>query len=48
MYTQRMLNVCMFRHQNAGQYHNIHVMVTCNFENMAKFRYFGTTVTNEN
>jgi ribosomal protein S2 len=35
------------RHQNAGQNHNIKVANKC-FENVAQFRYFGTTITNQN
>jgi hypothetical protein len=37
----------MFRHQNAGQNHNIKIASRC-LENMAKYRYFGTTITNQN
>jgi hypothetical protein len=35
------------RHQNAGQSHDIKVANGC-FENVAKFRYFGTRITNQN
>jgi len=37
----------MSHHQNSGQYHNIK---TANelFENVAKFKYLGTTLTTEN
>jgi ribosomal protein S2 len=34
-------------HQNAGQNDNIKIANRC-FENMAKFRYLGTTITNKN
>jgi ribosomal protein S2 len=37
----------LFRHQNAGQNHGINVANRC-FENVAQFRYLGTTVTNQN
>jgi hypothetical protein len=35
------------RHQNAGQNHDIKIANRC-FENVAQFRYLGTTVTNQN
>jgi hypothetical protein len=35
------------RHQNAGQSHNIKIANKC-FENVAKFRYLGTTITIQN
>jgi ribosomal protein S2 len=35
------------RHQNAGQNHDVKIANRC-FENVAQFRYLGTTVTNEN
>jgi hypothetical protein len=34
-------------HQNAGQSHDIKI-ANKRFENMAKFRYLGTTLTNQN
>jgi hypothetical protein len=34
-------------HQNAGQNHNIQLANRC-FENVARFRYLGTTITNQN
>jgi hypothetical protein len=36
-----------YRHQNAGQNHNIKTGNRC-FENVAQFRYLGTTVINQN
>jgi hypothetical protein len=35
------------RRQNAGQNHDIKIANRC-FENVAQFRYLGTTVTNQN
>jgi hypothetical protein len=35
------------RHQNAGQNHDIKTAYRC-FENVAKFRYLGMTITNQN
>ncbi|PNF22976.1 hypothetical protein B7P43_G11392, partial [Cryptotermes secundus] len=35
------------RHQNTGQIHDIKISNRC-FENLAKSRYLGTTITNQN
>jgi hypothetical protein len=35
------------RHQNAGQIHDIKISNT-SFENVAQFKYLGTTITNDN
>jgi ribosomal protein S2 len=35
------------RHQNAGQDHDIKIAKRCS-ENVARFRYLGATVTNQN
>jgi ribosomal protein S2 len=35
------------RHQKAGQSHDIKIANKC-FENVAKFRYLGATITNQN
>jgi hypothetical protein len=37
----------MSLHQNPGQKHNIKT-ANISFENMAKFKYLGMTVTNQN
>jgi hypothetical protein len=34
-------------HQNAGKNHDMNTADRC-FENVAQFRYFGTTATNQN
>jgi hypothetical protein len=35
------------RHQNAGQNHGLKIAYRC-FENVAQFKYLGTTITNQN
>jgi hypothetical protein len=42
--TKYMLLSC---HQNAGKNHEIKIANRC-FENVAQFRYLGTTITNQN
>jgi hypothetical protein len=37
----------MFRHPNSGQNQNIRTAIE-SFENVAKFKYLGTTLTNQN
>jgi hypothetical protein len=37
----------LFRHQNAGQIHDIKIANIC-FENVVQFIYLGTTVTDQN
>jgi hypothetical protein len=44
--TEKTEYMLLSRHQNAGQSYDIKVANSC-FENAAKFRYLGTTITNE-
>ena len=39
--------MCVSHEQNAGQNHNIKID-NKPFKNMAKFKYFGTSATNQN
>jgi ribosomal protein S2 len=41
------MRIIMSRHQNAGQNYDIKIANRC-FENVTKFRYLGTTITNQN
>jgi hypothetical protein len=45
--TEKTKYMLLSRHQNAGQSHDIKIANKC-FENVAKFRYLGTTITNQN
>jgi ribosomal protein S2 len=45
--TEKTKYMLLSRHQNAGQSHDIKITNKC-FENVAKFRYLGTTITNQN
>jgi hypothetical protein len=45
--TENTKYLLLSRHQNAGQNHYIKIGNRL-FENVAKFRYLGTTITNEN
>jgi ribosomal protein S2 len=45
--TEKTKYMLLSRHQNAGQNHDIKIANRC-FENVAKFRYLGTTITNQN
>jgi hypothetical protein len=41
------LRAWVFRYQNAGQNHDVKIG-SRSFENVAQFRYLGTTITNQN
>jgi hypothetical protein len=45
--TEKTKYMLLSRHQNAGQSYDIKIANKC-FENVAKFRYLGTTITNQN
>jgi hypothetical protein len=45
--TEETKHMLLSRHQNAGQYHNIKIGDRP-FKNVARFKYLGTTVTNQN
>jgi hypothetical protein len=44
--TEKTKCMLLSRHQNAGQNHDIKIANSC-FENVAQFRYLGTTITNQ-
>jgi hypothetical protein len=45
--TEKSKYMLLSHHQNAGQNHYIKIGNRC-FENVAQFRYLGTTITNQN
>jgi hypothetical protein len=45
--TEKTKYMLLSRHQNAGHNQDIKIGNVC-FENVAQFRYFGTTITNQN
>jgi hypothetical protein len=45
--TEKTKYMLLSRHQNAGQSHNIKIANIC-FENLEKFRYLETTITDQN
>jgi hypothetical protein len=45
--TEKTKYMLLSRHQTAGQNYDIKIDNTC-FENVAQFRYFGTTIINQN
>jgi hypothetical protein len=45
--TEKAKYMLMSRHQNAGQNHDIKIAKR-SVENVAQFKYFGTTLTNQN
>jgi ribosomal protein S2 len=44
--TEKTKYMLLSRHQNAGQNHGVMIAKRC-FENVAKFRYLGTTIINQ-
>jgi ribosomal protein S2 len=44
--TEKTKYMLLSRHKNAGQSYELKIANRC-FENMAKFRYLGTTITNQ-
>jgi hypothetical protein len=45
--TEKTKYMSLSRHQNGGQNHDMKIGNRC-FENVAQFKYLGTTITNEN
>jgi hypothetical protein len=45
--TEKSKHMLLSRHQNVGPNHDIKIANRC-FENVAQFRYLGTTITNQN
>jgi hypothetical protein len=45
--TEKTKYMLLSRHQNAGQNYDIKIASRC-FENVAKFRYLGTTIRSQN
>jgi ribosomal protein S2 len=45
--TEKTKYMLLSRNQNAGQSHDVKIANKC-FENVAKFRYLGRTITNQN
>jgi hypothetical protein len=45
--SEKTKHMLLSRHQNAGQNHNI-TIGNRYFENVAQFKYLGTTITNQN
>jgi hypothetical protein len=45
--TEKTKYMLLSRHQYAGHNHDIKIANKC-FENVAKFKYLGTTITNQN
>jgi hypothetical protein len=45
--TEKTKYMLLSRHQNAGKDYDIKIANRC-FENVARFRYLGTTITNQN